>query len=238
MKRVACAVPGDTVIAQGALAGPMAGDLSGLWRAHVDGGCNPNPEGVMGLGVHLVDPAGNVSAQLAEQPGGRGTSNTAEFHAVLRALQEAKRKGARRLEVVADSRLTVGMLTGRMRAHKAHLADLLKRVRREQEDFDEVLYRWVPREQNKDADRLASLAIERVTGRKRGSGRSGSAPAGEKGKAVAVDTRCSVCDKECTFTWQVFKDGRKHIRQECPVHGFLRYAPKEEPFVELADSRS
>ncbi len=221
----------------------MATDSSGLWRAHVDGGCNPNPEGVMGLGVHLTDPAGTVRAQLSEQPPGRGTSNTAEFHGVLRALQEAKRQGARRLEVIADSRLTVGMLTGRMRAHKAHLAALLKQVQKEQEGFDEVLFRWVPREENKDADRLASLAIEKVTGRKRGGGRAGvPAPGAAQGKAeakaVAVDTRCSVCEKECSFTWQTFKDGRRHIRQECPVHGFLRYAPKEEPYVELADSRS
>lgn len=206
--------------------------VSGLWRAHVDGGCDPNPGGVMGLGVVLEDPGGRVVARLSERPEGVATSNVAEFNAVLRALEEAKRQGALRLEVVADSRLTVGMMTGRMRAHKAHLAALLKQVRDVEQGFDEVLYRWVPREQNRDADALATKAIEEKTGRKRGAGRGkkkqGATAA--SGKPVAEGTRCS-CGEESVFKWQVFKDGRRHIRQECPRHGFLRYAPAEQPFL-------
>lgn len=210
------------------------------WRAHVDGGCNPNPEGVMGLGVHLVDPAGHDAARLSERPGGRGTSNTAEYHGVLRALEEAKRQGAKRLEVVADSRLTVGTLSGRMQARAPHLVALVKRIRVAEAALDEVKYRWVPREQNKVADTLASLAIEEKTGRKRGGGRSGSAgsagsagagaePSAGKGKVDGI--RCGLCGQESLFRWQTFRDGSKHLRQECLTHGFLRYAPKEKEFV-------
>ncbi len=213
------------------------------WRAHVDGGCNPNPEGVMGLGVHLVDPSGREAARLSERPGGRGTSNTAEYHGVLRALEEAKRQGAKRLEVVADSRLTVGTLSGRMQARAPHLVALVKKIRVAEAALDEVKYRWVPREQNKEADALASLAIEEKTGRKRGGGkagrtdRPGTTSGGVEtsaGKGKVDGTRCGMCGQESLFRWQRFRDGSRHLRQECLTHGFLRYAPKEEEFMERA----
>jgi ribonuclease HI len=223
----------DMVIADGVVRDMMAD----LWRANVDGGCDPNPGGVMGLGVHLVDPSGRVAAELSERPQGYGTSNTAEFFAVLRALQEAHRLGAKRLLVVADSRLTVGMLTGRMRAHKAHLGELLRRVREVEEHFEEVSYQWVPREKNKAADALATKAIEEETGRKRGGGAGAGRAKQAAGGFRADGAKCS-CGRRSVFRWQVFKDGRKHIRQECPEHGFLRYAPKEEPFVGLAGSQA
>lgn len=210
------------------------------WRAHVDGGCNPNPEGVMGLGVHLVDPTGRERARLSERPGGRGTSNTAEYHAVLRALQEAARQGADRLEVVADSRLTVGTLSGRMQARAPHLVALVKKIRVAEAGLEAVEYRWVPREKNKVADELASLAIEEKTGRKRGGGgvqdTKGPGPSGP-GKPKADGVRCSACGQESLFRWQTFRDGRKHLRQECIKHGFLRYAPKEDEFMERASDK-
>jgi ribonuclease HI len=209
----------------------------GLWRAHVDGGCDPNPGGVMGIGVVLQEPGGDIVAELSESPGLSGTNNIAEYTAVLRALEETKRRGGERLEVVADSRLTVGTLSGHMRARAPHLIAILDKIRALQADMEEVRYRWVPRAMNADADRLSTLAITAAK-RRAGIVPRGAPPAGATGASPAVrhtanDWRCS-CGRESIFRWQVTKDGRRQIRQECPEHGFLRFAPREKSYMGLA----
>ena len=48
-----------------------------------------------------------------------------------------------------------------------------------------------------------------------------------------IETKCPKCNGDCIFKWQEFNDGSRHIRQECPVHGFIRYAPKIEPYLTI-----
>jgi len=50
------------------------------------------------------------------------------------------------------------------------------------------------------------------------------------------DTRCPKCRRDCIFKWQEFVNGTRHIQQKCPVHGYLKYAPKVEPYISLANA--
>ena len=45
--------------------------------------------------------------------------------------------------------------------------------------------------------------------------------------------KCPICEQECMFEWQEFKNGSRHIRQECSIHGYLRYAPQIEPYITI-----
>jgi hypothetical protein len=47
--------------------------------------------------------------------------------------------------------------------------------------------------------------------------------------------KCPWCKRDCKFIWQTFEDGSEHIRQECPVHGYIRFAPQTEPYKTIAD---
>jgi DNA excision repair protein ERCC-2 len=47
--------------------------------------------------------------------------------------------------------------------------------------------------------------------------------------------KCPECKRNCKFKWQVFKNGTRHIRQCCPVHGHIKYAPRIEPYITIAD---
>lgn len=47
--------------------------------------------------------------------------------------------------------------------------------------------------------------------------------------------KCPRCKRDCKFIWQTFEDGSEHIRQECPVHGYIRFAPQIEPYKTIAD---
>lgn len=210
----------------------MAGNV---WRAFVDGGCHPNPEGKMGIGVVLYDPQGNEAATVSESPPKKGTNNEAEYIAVLRALQTAHEKGARDLEICADSKLTVNTMMGRWRLRAPNLVPLKKLIDQEEQAFRQVLYRWVPREKNTVADRLATEAIGGdVTARSKYGGKPEPKRVTTEKRPLAEGALCGACKQMCTFEWQVFKNGSAHIRQSCPEHGFLRYAPRERIYEEVA----
>jgi len=46
---------------------------------------------------------------------------------------------------------------------------------------------------------------------------------------------CGEKEEELRYSWQVFSNGKKHIRVECKnCMRFIRYAPQVEPYVSLA----
>lgn len=209
---------------------------SGLFRAYVDGGAFPNPNGVMGIGVVLHDPEGRVVAEISEKPDKKGTNNEAEYLAVLRALQAGLEQGAKEIEVCADSKLTVQTLNGHWRVRAPNLVPLKRLIDNELKHYKQARMRWVPRDENKHADRLATQAIGGTVGGASKYGAIGQATpkAAATERPKAEGALCSACKQACTFEWQVFKDGSAHIRQTCPTHGFLRYTPKEHPYTGVA----
>jgi hypothetical protein len=48
--------------------------------------------------------------------------------------------------------------------------------------------------------------------------------------------KCPRCNRECIFKWKVFSNGTHHIAQNCPIHGYLKYVPKIEPYVSSANA--
>jgi hypothetical protein len=127
--------------------------------------------------------------------------------------------------VRGDSNLVVQQLTGKFRVREPKLRPLLQRVQELAAEFDTVDVQWVPREQNKRADALSMRPLTAAGG---GPG------IGSKPGAREHSILCPTCRQPCNLSIQVFKDGSEHIRQECPQHGFVGYAPNTEPFLTLA----
>jgi len=127
-------------------------------RMFIDGASRGNP-GEAGFGVHVTDEAG---AEVAALYGylGRATNNVAEYEALLHALRWALAQGARRVSVFSDSELVVKQMSG---AYKVKHPDMQARNREAQgllRRFDAARIDHVPREQNRDADRLANRALD------------------------------------------------------------------------------
>jgi ribonuclease HI len=99
---------------------------------------------------------------LAEEGRGIGvaTNNVAEYTAAVEGLKLCKRLGASRVLLRSDSRLLVEQLSGRFRVKNPTLIRLHQEVRRLASEFDQVRYQHVPREQNKDADRMANVGVD------------------------------------------------------------------------------
>jgi ribonuclease HI len=193
---------------------------------HFDGACVPNP-GPMGIGATLDGPDG-VLWEISEKLEGIGTNNIAEYTALIRAMQKAKELGVKDLVIKGDSNLVIQQLNGKFRVREPRLRPLLQQCLDLAREFTTIEVQWVPREQNKRADALSFRPFEPA---KAAPGREAL---GTKPAAREHSILCPRCNKPCTLTIQTFKDGSDHIRQECPDHGYVGYAPNVEPFLTLA----
>jgi ribonuclease HI len=127
---------------------------------HTDGAARGNP-GPAGAGAVLRDAAdGRVVAEIA-QPLGRATNNVAEWTAVRLALEEALRQGATHVDLRMDSELVVRQLAGIYRVRHPDLIPLHAAVAALLRRFAGYTVGHVPRELNRDADRLSNVAIDR-----------------------------------------------------------------------------
>jgi probable phosphoglycerate mutase len=124
-----------------------------------DGGSRGNP-GLAGYGAVVKDPVtGDV---LAERHAGLGhtTNNVAEYSGLIAGLTAARDLGATAVDVRMDSKLVVEQMSGRWQIKHPTLQTLAQQARELVDGFGGVTFEWIPRERNKDADRLANEAMD------------------------------------------------------------------------------
>ncbi len=129
------------------------------WITYSDGASRGNP-GPASIGAVVIDPTGKVRHEVSE-PLGETTNNIAEYKGLIAALEAALALGARRVEARLDSELLVRQAIGRYRVKNAGLIPLHNRVLNLRGQFDEVVFKHVPRALNKHADALANQALDR-----------------------------------------------------------------------------
>lgn len=125
---------------------------------HTDGGSRGNP-GPAAIGVVIGD------KQYAEEIG-NATNNIAEYKAVIFALKKAKALFSKEktqnatLQIKSDSELMVNQLNGKYKVKNKDIAALFVEIWNRKQDFSHVHFVYVPREQNKPADRLVNRALD------------------------------------------------------------------------------
>ncbi len=132
---------------------------AGWITAFCDGGSRGNP-GPSGFGVHIEDETGKTLGELSEFLG-KQTNNYAEYSGLLAALEFALREGHPRLRVVADSELMVKQIKGQYRVNSPDLRPLYDEAKRRIARLEKFRIEHVLRGKNKNADRLANLAMDR-----------------------------------------------------------------------------
>jgi ribonuclease HI len=131
--------------------------------AYVDGGSRGNP-GPAGYGIRFEDSDGAV---VAEFHGALGiaTNNVAEYRGLLAALRWALDRGHEALHVRSDSELLVKQMRGEYRVRNPGLQPLHAEARALASRIGRVTFEHVRRERNREADRLANLAMDDAAGR-------------------------------------------------------------------------
>ena len=133
---------------------------------YTDGGArnNPGPAGA-GFVIYDGDPSTSSGRLLAKSKKflGSQTNNWAEYEAVSLALLEAKKRGfsKRAIEMRMDSQLIAEQLSNNYQVKEPTLWPQYMKVHNLLvAHFPDCVFTHVPREQNKEADRLVNEAID------------------------------------------------------------------------------
>ncbi|MEX2974252.1 bifunctional RNase H/acid phosphatase [Streptomyces sp. C184] len=124
-----------------------------------DGGSRGNP-GPAGYGAVVLDPeTGEALAEAAEFLG-TATNNVAEYKGLVAGLRAAHALDPEAdIRVRMDSKLVVEQMSGRWKIKHPDMKPLAAEAR-SVFPADRVSYEWIPRAQNKHADRLANEAMD------------------------------------------------------------------------------
>lgn len=131
---------------------------------YTDGGSRGNP-GPAALGVVIQDPEGRIIKSYG-QTLGRMTNNEAEYEAVIFALKKIKALFGKKntesmvLEVRLDSELVARQLKGEYKIEEERLFPLFIKIWNLKMDFGSIVFRHIPREENREADRLVNEALD------------------------------------------------------------------------------
>ena len=107
------------------------------------------------------------SGDIVEVSGylGPTTNNVAEYSGLLDALTVAHDEGATDVEIVSDSELLVKQMLGQYKVRHPNLVPLYTKAKAMARRFSHFSIRHTLRAGNKDADRLANIAVDRADGR-------------------------------------------------------------------------
>src|SRR5438309_5114596 len=131
-----------------------------IFVANVDGASRGNP-GPASYDVILRGPDGTTRFEGGKYIG-QATNNVAEYYGLISALDYAAAQGIDRLLVRSASDLLVRQMQGRYKVKSADLRPLHERARKLAHGFAYFAIEHVPREQNREADKLANVALDRT----------------------------------------------------------------------------
>lgn len=137
-------------------------------EVYFDGLCQPiNPGGiscyafiVKGDGRIVHSDYGVAAKPFSEE----STNNVAEYTALAKALQWllANNFNCQKVEIKSDSQLVVNQLTGDYKVKARRILPLFKQVLFLKTKFQDIQIKWIPRDKNREADRLTNKAYNKA----------------------------------------------------------------------------
>ena len=124
---------------------------------YTDGACSGNP-GRASIGVVILE-NGQVIKEISKAIG-NATNNIAEYTALICALEACSALKAGEVHVFTDSELLYKQMIGQYKVRDEGIRSLSDQVRRLISRVGRVEIQHIPREKNKEADRLAKKALK------------------------------------------------------------------------------
>ena len=131
---------------------------------YTDGGSRGNP-GPAGMGVVIADGKGKMMKEYSGFLGVK-TNNEAEYEAVIFGLKKIKallgKEKIKNIEIEfrLDSQLIARQLNGEYKIEEERLFPLFIKIWNLKMNCGPIKFSEIPREQNKEADRLANEAMD------------------------------------------------------------------------------
>jgi len=124
---------------------------------YIDGAARGNP-GESGIGVLIMEESGRTR-EVKKYLGTR-TNNQAEYTALITALESVKDHKNQEIHIFTDSLLLANQMNGIWKVRHPEIKELHTKAKSLIEGFSRVTIHHIPRELNKEADRLANIAID------------------------------------------------------------------------------
>ena len=137
---------------------------------YTDGGSRGNP-GEAAIGVVIKNHKGETLKSYGEAIG-IATNNVAEYSAVVFSLQKLKQLFGKEktaklaVEFRMDSQLAVKQLSGEYRIENEALQKLFMKIWNLKFDFGHMKFIHVPREKNREADKMVNDALDKKSSQK------------------------------------------------------------------------
>ncbi|MFG2781458.1 bifunctional RNase H/acid phosphatase [Streptomyces prunicolor] len=174
-----------------------------------DGGSRGNP-GPAGYGSVVIDATtGETLAEAAEYIG-VATNNVAEYRGLLAGLRTAHALDpSASVHVRMDSKLVVEQMSGRWKIKHPDMKPLAAEAATVFPP-DQVTYEWIPRAQNKHADRLANEAMDAGKRGEQWSASESTAELSSAGSAKAFQGRATHAEPSSTGSGDALKGRGTH----------------------------
>ncbi len=121
-----------------------------------DGACSGNP-GSSGIGV-VIKHHGKIIKEISKSIG-QATNNIAEYMALIYGLQEGLILRAEKVTVYTDSELLYNQVRGHFKVKDEKIIPLHAQIKHLLGGFKYFEIKFVTRDKNKEADRLAKKAL-------------------------------------------------------------------------------
>ncbi len=132
---------------------------------YTDGGSRGNP-GPAGVGIVFCNEKKQIIRKYSEYLGDNFTNNQAEYRAAIFALKKFKALFGKKLaknsevEIKSDSELLVKQLNSQYKVLDEKIQPLFLEVWNLKFDFKKIKFRLIPREKNKEADKLVNEILD------------------------------------------------------------------------------
>ncbi|MDQ5864020.1 MAG: ribonuclease HI family protein [Thermoproteota archaeon] len=137
-------------------------------EVYFDGLCQPINPGGISCYAFIVKSDGRIIHSdygVAGKPfSEESTNNVAEYTALAKALQWllANDFSSSKVEIKSDSQLVVNQMTGDYKVKARRILPLYKQVLLLKAKFQNIQIKWIPRDKNREADRLTNKAYNKV----------------------------------------------------------------------------
>jgi ribonuclease HI len=132
---------------------------------YTDGGSRGNP-GKAAIGVIFCNEKNQIIKKYGEYLGDNLTNNDAEYKAIIFALKKFKALFGKAIaeisdvEIKADSELVVKQLNGEYKLQDPKIQQFFIEIWNLKFDFHSVKFKHIPREKNKEADKMVNEALD------------------------------------------------------------------------------
>ncbi len=123
-----------------------------------DGGSRGNP-GPSAIGAVIYDEKGERIGELSEYIG-KNTNNVAEYKALEKVLEYVEKLEIRKIILLTDSALVHNQIKKIWKIKDKKILDIYLGITDKLSQYEKVDLRLIPREKNREADKLVNRALD------------------------------------------------------------------------------